>query len=164
MVLVLIGIIISFAVLSVGDGGRQERLKQEAERISALFTMAGEEAVLQSLEYGVVLQPHGYVFVVYGENGWLPLAGDDLFKEYVLPSGVELTLFMDGLQVALDSRNRQDKKEDEKGLMPQLVFFSSGERIPFELALSYREGAALAYRIQGPLLGAMTLQRVETEL
>ncbi len=164
VVLVLVGIIISFAVLSVGDGGRQEQLKQEADRIATLFALAGEEAVLQSQELGAVLQPHGYLFVVYGENGWLPVAGDDLFREHVLPSGMELALFMDGLQVALKSRGMDSDEENEKGLVPQLLFFSSGERTPFELSLSYREGAALAYRLQGPLLGAVSLQRVEAEL
>lgn len=162
VVLVLIGIIISFAVLSVGDGGRQERLQQEAERLATLISLAGEEAVLQSVELGVVLQPQGYLFVVFGEDGWLPLAGDDLFREHRLPDGVELTLFMDGLRVALASRDKGE--EQEKGLMPQLLFYSSGERTPFELSLGYREGAALAYRLQGPLLGALIRQRVEAEL
>ncbi len=159
VVLVLIGIIISFAVLSVGDGGRQERLKQEAERIVSLFNLAGEEAVLRSMELGVVLQPHGYAFVTYGGSGWQPLAGDDLFREHALPDGVELALFMDGLQASLEPPN-----EEEGAVKPQLWFSSSGERTPFELSLSYREGAALTYRLQGPLLGAVTLQRVEAAL
>lgn len=160
VVLVLIGVIISFAVLSVGDGGRQERLRQEAERLTSLFNLASEEAVLQSMELGVVLQRGGYAFMTYDGNGWLPVTGDDLFREHALPDGVELALFMDGLQVSLVPPTA----EQEEALEPQLWFSSSGERTPFELSLSYREGAALVYRLQGPLLGALTLQRVEAAL
>lgn len=158
--LVLIGIIISFAVLSVGDGGRQERLKQEAERIASLFALAGEEAVLRSVELGVVVEPRGYAFVTYENDGWLPVTGDDLFREHTLPDGVELALFMDGLQVSLEPRS----VAEEKLAMPQLLFFSSGERTPFEISLSYRDGPALRYRLQGPLMGGLTVERVEAAL
>lgn len=157
VVLVLVGIIISFAVLSVGDGGRQERLRQEAERIATLFALAGEEAVLRSLEFGVVLQRGGYLFVTYDGSSWQPVTDDDLFREHALPDGVELSLFMDGLQVSLEPRGLAR----EVAPTPQLLFFSSGERIPFELSLGYRDGAPLAYRLQGPLLGRVMLQRVE---
>ena len=157
VVIVLIGIIISFAVLSIGDGGRQERLKQEAQRIYSLFALAGEEAVLRSLEFGVVVRKQGYAFVVYDGEGWLPITDDDMFREHSLPDAVELSLFMDGLQVDLTSQ--PDEKEGAN--TPQLLFFSSGERSPFELLLSYRDGSPLAYRLQVPLLGPAQLERVE---
>lgn len=160
VVLVLIGIIISFAVLSVGDGGRQERLRQEAQRIASLFDLVGEEAVLRSLEFGVVLQRGGYTFVVYEGSDWVPVTGDDLLREHTLPEGVELALFMDGLEVSLKPRSAMP----EEAVIPQLLFFSSGERTPFELSVGYREGAPLAYRLQAPLMGPMTLQRVDSAL
>lgn len=160
VVLVLIGIIVSFAVLSVGDGGRQERLKQEAERITTLFTLAGEEAVLQSLELGVLLTPGGYSFTTYDGSGWQTFTGDDMFRERSLPDGVELTLFMDGLEVSLEPPADMSEETPPE---PQLMFFSSGERTPFELSLSYRDGEPLSYRLQGPLMGGVTLQRVEAE-
>lgn len=157
VVLVLIGIIISFAVLSIGDGGRQERLKQEAQRLSSLFTLAGEEAVLRSLELGVVVQGQGYAFVAYDGEGWQPIAGDGMFREYSLPDTLELSLYLDGLQVDLGPQ----AAEGEGGLTPQLLFFSSGERTPFELSLAYRDGPPLAYRLQAPLLGPLQMEQAE---
>ena len=158
VVLVLIGIILSFAVLSIGDGGRQERLKQEAQRIHAIFSLAGEEAVLQSQELGVVVQRQGYAFVVYDGEGWQPISNDDMFRDYPLPVETELSLFMDGLEVGLNTR-----PENEDGtLTPQLLFFSSGERTPFELVVAYRDGPSLAYRLMAPLVGPMELEPVET--
>lgn len=159
VVLVLIGIIISFAMLSVGDGGRQERLRQEAEQMASLFALASEEAVLQSIELGAVLHREGYAFMSYGSDGWQPVAGDDLFRERTLSDGVELSLFMDGLQVSLGPKTMGDKE-----VMPQVLFFSSGERTPFELSLSYRSGQALSYRLQAPLMGRITMKRVEESL
>jgi len=158
VVLVLIGIITSFAVLSIGDGGRQEQLKQEAQRIQAIFSLAGEEAVLRSLEIGVVLQRQGYAFVAYDGEGWQPIAGDDMFREYTLPDTVELSLYMEGLQVELTPQTA-----DEEGkITPQLLFFSSGERTPFELSLAYRDGQPLAFRLQAPLMGPMALEKMES--
>lgn len=157
VVLVLIGIIISFAVLSIGDGGRQERLKQEVQRLSSLFTLAGEEAVLRSLELGVVVQSQGYAFVAYDSEGWQPIAADGMFREYSLPDTLELSLYLDGLQVDLGPQ----AAEGEGVLTPQLLFFSSGERTPFELSLAYRDGPPLAYRLQAPLLGPLQMEQVE---
>ena len=160
VVLVLIGIIVSFAVLSIGDGGRQERLKQEAQRVHALFALASEEAVLRSLELGVIVQRQGYRFVVYDGEAWQPLGGDDMFRDRSLPETLEVSLFMEGLPVDLEPRPAKDSAD----IAPQLLFFSSGERTPFELVLEYRDAPPLAYRLQTPLLGTMRLEQIESAL
>lgn len=157
VVLVLIGIIVSFAVLSIGDGGRQERLKQEAQRIHALFALASEEAVLRSLELGVIVQRQAYHFVVYDGEVWQPLGGDDMFRDRSLPETVNISLFMDGLPSELEAGPTKGTADTA----PQLLFFSSGERTPFELVLEYRDAPPLAYRLQAPPLGAMLLERLE---
>jgi general secretion pathway protein H len=157
VVLVLIGIILSFAVLSVGDGGRQARLEQEARRMQALFSLASEEAVLRSLELGVVLQQQGYAFVGYDGEAWQPLTGDSLLREHALPETMKFALFIEGLPVELSAL----PGEGEEGPAPQLLFFSSGERQPFELTVAYRDAPPLAYRLQAPLIGPLQLQRVE---
>jgi general secretion pathway protein H len=155
VVLVIIGIILTFAVLSIGDGGRQDQLEQEARRLQALCSLASEEAVLRSRELGVVLQRHGYAFVDYDGEVWQPLSGDSLFREHTLPESMELKLIIDGLPVELTEQPR------EKEPTPQLLFFSSGERQPFELTVAYRDDPPLAFRLQAPLLGPLKLARVE---
>jgi len=158
VVLVIIGIIITFAVLSIGDGGRQDRLEQEARRLQALFSLSSEEAVLRSRELGVVLQPQGYDFVEYDGEAWQAISGDSLFRKHALPDSMELKLFLDGLPVDL---HEQPKKEEAEGPTPQLLFFSSGERQPFELLVAYRDDPPLAYRLDAPLLGPLKRSRVE---
>lgn len=157
VVLVIIGIIITFAVLSIGDGGRQDRLKQEAQRLQALCSLASEEAVLRSQELGVVVRHQGYDFVAFDGDAWQRISDDSLFHKYVLPDSMELKLFIDGLPVDL---GEQSPKEG-KGPTPQLLFFSSGERQPFELMVAYRDDPPLAYRLQAPLLGPLKRERVE---
>jgi len=160
VVLVMIGIILTFAMLSIGDGGRQDRLEQEARRLQALFSLASEEAVLRSLELGVVLQRQGYRFVGYDGEAWQPLAGDSLFREHALPEAMELKLFIDGLPVELAALP-EEGADGDAGPAPQLLFFSSGERQPFELTLAYRDPPPLVYRLQAPLFGPLKLARVE---
>jgi general secretion pathway protein H len=157
VVLALIGIILSFAVLSIGDGGRQDRLKREAQRIQAVLSLAGEEAVLRSLELGVMVRRQGYAFALFDGDAWQPLADDEMFRDYPLADEMELSLFMDGLQVMLDAQATDKAGEPA----PQLLLFSSGERTPFELTLAYRDAPPLAYRLQAPLLGPMQLERLE---
>jgi general secretion pathway protein H len=159
VVLVMIGIILSFAMLSIGDGGRGAQLEQEARRTHALFSLAGEEAVLRSLELGVIVQRQGYTFVSYDGEAWLPLSGDSLLREQVLPDSMELVLHIDGLPVELDIQ--AGVGEEEEGPTPQLLFFSSGERQPFELSLTYRDDPPLTYQVQAPLLGPLVLERLE---
>ena len=48
VVMVLIGIITSFAVLSVG-GGPRDRLAEEGRRLAALLELHQQEAILLSL-------------------------------------------------------------------------------------------------------------------
>lgn len=158
VVLVIIGIIITFAVLSIGDGGRQDRLEQEARRVQALFSLASEEAVLRSRELGVLLQPQDYDFVEYDGEAWQAISDDSLFRKHVLPDSMELKLFIDGLPVDLS----KPAKKDGEGPTPQLLFFSSGERQPFELMVAYRDDPPLAYRLQAPLIGPLKLARVES--
>lgn len=151
VVLVLLGIILSFAMLSVGDGGRQDQLQREAQRLQALFHLAGEEAVLQSAELGVALRPNAYRFVRYGSEGWQGL-GDAMFRDYVLPDGMELALYLEDMPVSLIATN-------DAAIEPQLLFLSSGERQPFELVIAYQDGLPLAYRLDAPPLGRITMQR-----
>lgn len=163
VVLVIIGIILTFAVLSIGDGGRRDRLEQEARRIQAIFSLAGEEAVLRSQEFGVVLQKQQYTFVAYDGEAWQPIVDDSLFREHALPDSMELELVIDDLPVDLTAQTEK-KKEDEKGPKPQLLLFSSGERQPFELTVAYRDPPPLAYRLSAPLIGPLKLEREDESL
>ena len=146
VVVVIIGIVSSFAVLSTGLTGRDKPLGKEAQRLLALMQMAGEEAVLKSEELGLIVSNDGYHFLSYQENAWQPLE-DDLFRERGLPDDLTLDLVLEGRPIVLDDPSLTDSKTDsdmdddkDKPKPPQILFLSSGEVSPFALTLSEHPG------------------------
>jgi general secretion pathway protein H len=156
VVLVMIGIIVGVMVLSLGDGGRGDRIRQEGRRIATLCNLLSQEAVLNTAEYGILFKPDSYGFLRFIDGEWRQVDGDSLLVERSLPSDMELTLYMDKVSVSLEPAPLAD--DDEKKLKPQLIFFSSAERTPFELELSYRDPPELRQHIEGPLLGDVLWQ------
>lgn len=160
VVLVLIGIILTFVVGTVGDGGRAAQLEQQTRRMQALIELVGEEAVLRSAVYGLRLAPHSYTFLQYDGEGWNPVAGDSLLKPRELPAEMEFELFLDGLAVGLEEKTKEDDSGEEPP--PQLVFLPSGERTPFELALHYRDEES-GYRLTALPLGPLQRDHIRVD-
>ncbi len=162
VVLVMIGIILGVAMISLGDGGRGDRIRQEGQRIATLFNLLSQEAVLNAVEYGVLLKPDGYQFLQFVDQQWQPVDGDSLLVERSLPDDMELNLYMDKVSVSLEPQ-QLSVSDEEKKLKPQLIFFSSAERTPFEIEVAYRDPPELRQRVEGPLLGDVLWQRETVE-
>lgn len=153
VVLVLIGVIAGVAVLSVGDGGRAEAIRQDARSLVAKLNLLSDEAVLRSSHFGVEINEDGYRFLRYDGEQWLALENDNLLRARELPKTMQLTLLVDGQQAR--------GAASAAALQPDLVFYSSAERTPFELELAYLDAPHLLQRIQGGLLGKVSLQSGE---
>ncbi|MFA5530256.1 MAG: type II secretion system minor pseudopilin GspH [Thiohalomonadaceae bacterium] len=150
VVLVLIGIVTSIAVLSVGSSGEGE-VELEARRLAALMALANEEAVLKSREMGVAFTVDGYQFLALGDdNVWVAL-NDDTFRPRTLPTGFSLKLSMDGLPVDIS----KPKEVPE----PHVYLLSDGERTAFEVDLGVIDG--VRYRVMGPALGDLQVSTAE---
>lgn len=166
VVMVLIGIILTFVVGSVGDGGRGDRIKREAQRIAALVEMVGEEAVLRSALVGMRFDEEGYSFLrwetVEGEDGkqhqeWQEISGDDLLRPRPIEAPMRLQLTVEGFGITLTS----PAPEGEDGVPPpQVIFMPSGEHTPFELSLLYDDDNS-GYLLNAPSLGSVEQRRVE---
>jgi general secretion pathway protein H len=152
IVLVLMGIILSMAVLSVGDGGRGDRIRQEARRVVATFNLVSEEAVLNSQPYGVQLAQDGYRFLRYTNNEWKVVQDDSVLKARQFAPDIEVHLYIEGLDVVLPP------SVAEKELKPHLVFYASAERTPFVLEILYTSSPSLRQRIEGPPVGKLKLE------
>jgi general secretion pathway protein H len=162
VVLVLIGIIVSFAALSIGGSGERE-VEQEARRLAALIGVAGEEAVLQSKEIGILFAQDGYRFQAGIRQGLTYAWKDEDQKDPVLrprklPAGMSLELILDGLPVKLE---RVQKLEQASELpRPQASMLSSGERSqPFEVRIGVEGGAR--YSVKAPYLGDIKVDWVD---
>jgi general secretion pathway protein H len=146
-VILIIGIVISFASLSIGQN-TSRIVQDEAERLHGLIQLAGEESVLQARELALEFDRDRYQFLELGADGWQPVAGDKMLRERPLPETVELELMLEGVETSF---------EDKKNL-PKIFILSSGELTPFEMTLKTFEGEE--YSLQGQINGKLILTRV----
>lgn len=149
VVLVLIGIITSFAVLSIRGSDEGERLATEAQRLAALMELTHQEAILRAEQRGVRFTETGYAFLVLDEEGKWRLADDsNLLSDYALPTGLSLQLQVEGRPV--------DLNKDQDSLQPQVLLLSSGEATDFTLTLNSEDNHD--YILSGDLTGQLELR------
>jgi general secretion pathway protein H len=145
VVLILLGIILSVAVLSTG-GGKERELEQEVQRMVRLIELAKEEAVLNRVELAIKFSPNAYEFLRQQDDNWLPYADHRLFMPRTLGEEYELRLLQDGISVSL--------QEKDAG---RIMLLSSGEMTPFELYIGLFN-SELRYHLIGNALGEITVE------
>ena len=161
VVVVIIGVIASFAVLSIGNRAIEGRLEREAHRLQELIALAADEAVLQGTELGFAQTADGYTFLGLDPKGqWRPLEDAGALRARALEEPFYLQLRVDGRPVApLKLRDETDPGHEIK---PQVLLLSSGEATQFVLDLRARDYAPHC-TLEGDLLGRLKLERRDTE-
>jgi general secretion pathway protein H len=147
VVVVIIGILINFTVLSLHSQSPLDQLKEESQRMMSLIEVAGEEALLRSRFIGVDVTETGYAFLRLEEKTWKPI-NDNLFRSRELPEEITIKL--------TTARPPGDDKEKRT---PEIILFNSGEMTPFDLKLS----TVLSddyYRLTGNETGELTLEMI----
>jgi general secretion pathway protein H len=161
VVVLIIGIMLTFATLSVGDRAAADTLDTEARRIEQLFRLAQEESELKGYEIGFLHTQEDYQFLVVNNDGrWMPIAEGPLRPRQV-PQLLSLRLRVDGRPVPPAQQNAADGAQgDAPPPEPQVLILSSGEFTAFALDL---EAAGLpgGYRLSGTLLGRLELDRYD---
>lgn len=157
VVVVIIGVMASFAVLSISLGHSDE-VKQEARRLQALVEIAAQESLLTGGDIGIRFNEQGYGFYTYSTQGgkpeWVPLEEDEhLSKPRELSDLIELELYVEGRYMDIG-------EELEKGT--HVYLFSSGEITPFVLTFSERE-TGHGYHLIGSITGKLKLQKIDLE-
>ncbi|MBI2383433.1 MAG: GspH/FimT family pseudopilin [Gammaproteobacteria bacterium] len=156
VVVLIVGIIASFAVLSIGDRALDDKLDVEARRLHQLLALAAEEADVQGLELGLQLREDGYGFLGLDPHGkWVPYEGDSLFRDRSVTEPFYLELRVDGR--AVPPAERGDAQHEAK---PQVFLLSSGETTVFSVDVRAR-GHRPYYRVESDALGRMKLERRE---
>ncbi len=152
VVLVLIGIIVGFATLAIDRDPRGDRLGRAVERLSALLTLAQEQALARGEEWGLLLEPDGYRFMVLDdEDHWQPVTDDPVFRARHFPPGTEVRLELEGRPLVLAA--------DPERQRPSLVLLSSGGLTPFVAEFS-ATGTERRFRITGRLVDGIRWQEV----
>jgi general secretion pathway protein H len=153
VVVVIMAIVISLAVLSIGVTGRDSQLDEESRRIEGLLGLLHERALLEGRDFGLRIEPSAYEFVAYEatRDRWLRMDQDHEFRHRELPKGVNFVLQLDSQTVVLKPVD-QDMKSDQVPQNPQVAIAASGEGTPFRLTLERAATHARA-AVQGDALG-----------
>jgi general secretion pathway protein H len=134
VVLVVVGLLASLAVFTMGGSSQQRELENEVRELYLLMQTASEQAVLNNLELGLRLEDDGYQFVAFqDQTGDWKASGERMFRARSLPEWLTVTEFIESDAPRLAS--------SEDTLLPDVVFFSSGETTPFELEFTIGSGS-----------------------
>ena len=147
VVLVLIGILTGFALLSVGPEPAGEQVQSQGERLAALLRYHREAAMLRIENRGLMLEEKGYTLLRWDGNKWVEVSDTGASAGGRLPEGLRLDLSVDDLPAALVS---EDAKKDQA--VPQVWLLSSGEVLPFRLTVS-DASESYRFRIDGSSSG-----------
>lgn len=185
VVVFIIGIIVTFASLSISDRILADRVETEAQRLQALFAMAGEDAEMHGMEIGFIHTDGGYAFVTTSPKGrWAPITTGPLRpREIKAPIGIELRVEGRGvpptpladliaagkaaLKEAAAAKSQAQKPDGDKdpdpdsaddttALKPQALFLSSGEATAISLDVE-APGVSSVYRLEVDNLGRSKL-------
>ncbi|MEQ6340860.1 MAG: type II secretion system minor pseudopilin GspH [Gammaproteobacteria bacterium] len=150
VVIVIIGIILSFASLSIGRS-TDRVVEEESRRLAGLITLAAQEAVMQSRELAVQFTPGGYEFVVFDKDQWRRITGDDTLRARRLPDEVRLNINVEGEAVALGKTDA-----DKSASQPRIYLLSSGEVTPFQITLQNKASGG-SYQLKGDVGGKVEM-------
>ncbi len=133
VVILLVGLLVSFAVLSVGGPSPRQIQHEEARRILARMDLAREEAVMQAGSLGVRFERDGYLFYRLTDGQWRMIEQGGLLDLHELPEAVAVDVEIEGLDVELfggDEGAEDDDADDENAVRPQIFFLAGGEILP----------------------------------
>jgi general secretion pathway protein H len=107
VVMLIIALLTSAAILSLGSTGKDSGLEKERDRLAALMSYVRERGAMLTIEYGMRCGPHGYRFVYFDHrtNQWQPETVDETLRVRHLPAGLKLGLVIEGHQIVLDDKN-----------------------------------------------------------
>lgn len=144
VVVVVIAVIVSIGLLSLGVLGDDRVLRREAHRISTLLEVVQDEAVMQGREFGLEIMLNSYRFVEFDpfQRIWSEAGTEDVFRFRQMPEGIEFDLRLENKSVLLEvdavdlTDSEENRESDSKNdFAPHVLIFSSGDSTPFELRI-----------------------------
>jgi general secretion pathway protein H len=158
VVVVIIGILATFAMISIGNRALDDRLEVESKRLEQTLRLASEEAETKGIEIGFRYTQSQYEFLASDKDGhWVPYAESGPLRTRPLNPPFYLELQAEGRPVppAPDISEKPDQK-----IEPQVMLLSSGEVTAFTVDIKAANYAPF-YRLQADALGKFELARHE---
>lgn len=147
VVIVLLGIVTSFAVLSLGAGSAERKMEEEAKRLHALIKLVREESIIQAKEIAMEINKQEYSFLEYKDKKWISLTNKVFHARSIAEE----------LEFKVETETKSKIFESEKQKFLRLYFLSSGEQTPFEMKLNIRDEPNFYYHYQGSLMASLNL-------
>jgi general secretion pathway protein H len=173
VVMVLLGLISSIALTTVGGGNQKRELNNEVNRLHAVLRMAAEEAIFSNTEIGVVIENDLYEFLVFDESeGKWSAAEPHFLRTYSLPEWISLEFQREGKERKLlgkktvldeDSDFRSTLLDTEVAKKPSLMLLSSGEVTGFTISMQIDDDSSSRIEIKTNDQGEIILPALEQD-
>lgn len=171
VVLVVIAFATKMVIYSL-DGGDEDELDMNAQRLHITLNMASEFAVLNQVELGLLVDKNTLEFLVFDGEKWATFDREELFKPIEYDSRFKLTLNLDDLPWAQDNLLEQSnwrelmKGGDDESLLelrtrkiPQVLLLSSADVSVFQIMLELKNKPEPTYYIEGKIAAPVSLRR-----
>lgn len=150
VVIVLLGIVTSFAVLSMGASGTEKKMEEEAKRLHGLIKLVREESIIQAKEIAMEINKQEYSFLEYKDKKWIPLK-NKIFH----PRSIS-----DELEFRVETETESKIFEAKESELLRLYFLSSGEQTPFQMRINAKDEPQPNYRLLGRFNGELKLEYI----
>ena len=156
VVLLVMGILMGTAVISIDVGGDQRAFQAFGQRLIQRIELARDRAIQNNQEWGMRVEADDYFFVAFDEDQrqWsaqqqYPFTADKPPRSVVFQLQVHDQFGVDpdeGMFASSDEQNDSSMASDSSRTpmkrTPDLVFFSSGETMPFDLEVVIEDSAS----------------------
>lgn len=162
VVVVIIGVLVTFATLSVGNRALADKLETESRRLLQLMRLASEEAEFRHQQIGFRHTAAGYDFLQVGAEAEWQIIDEGPLRHRPLPQPLAIELRVEGRAVPPAQEALPKEDEPPPPPEPQLMFLSSGELTAFDLHMK-APGVDGDYVLRGSELGEIDWQRGDTK-
>jgi hypothetical protein len=161
--LIVVVLVTSLVNLSIGSGGQDIALQSQVLNLADVASYALDEAQMTGVDYGLLLQEeeqqggemvYSYSWLQRQIDGWAePDGSGEMFEPQQLPPGVALELELEEAPVVELSLDETDSEEEEDRIVPQVVFYASGETTVGAINVRQVDNGELLWRVEWDLLG-----------
>jgi general secretion pathway protein H len=165
LTLVIVGLIISVAGVSVNSGRRSTEIDAALYGFADIAEYALQEAELNGIQMGLFMEReldgkeerYSYHWLQQLGSGWQTAQFDaDAYGRRDLPSGIEVELEVEAIATELVA---EAVEGEDVELKPQVVFYSSGEVTPGLMRWREASNGEILWELEWDLLGRLSFRR-----
>ena len=160
VVIVIMGVLATFATLKIGNRALDDRLQTESERFEKLVELAQEESQVKGVPIGLRFTTSGYQFLSFNEKGqWVEYNQGALrTRQLVAPFYAELQVEGHTVAPAQDDKPGADLDNQKQKIQPQILLLPGGESSAFAVDMKAQNYPSY-FHIESDVLGRIQHER-----